>query len=40
MTKTEISEAERRKVLIDELDVSEEIVEKLPADEPGSPEFS
>jgi hypothetical protein len=35
LTKTEISDAERRRALIEEFDVSEEIVATLPPDAPG-----
>ncbi len=38
-TKTEISDAERRRVLVEELGISEEIVEALPPDVPGGAEL-
>ncbi len=39
VTKTEISDAERKGVLVEELGISEEIVDALPADLPGDKEL-
>ena len=39
VTKTEITDAERKAALVDELGLSEEIVEALPPDVPGGATF-